>query len=181
MTVLPGVYRIAGAPESGRQAAMATVLWAGTAAAVSHLSAALLWGLARAGGAARSYGISTSTRADGVSTWRLIRNSELPRPVRQHRVRAEGRWYRFDFAWLESRVAVECEGFDHHGRRSAFAQDRPRTAALAAEGWRLVPVTWREVTDHPARLVARLPAAVASPFIETSDSVSRSRVSMKST
>jgi len=42
---LPRVLRCAGAPDSGRQAAMAAVLWAGPDAVVSHATAGVLWGL----------------------------------------------------------------------------------------------------------------------------------------
>jgi predicted transcriptional regulator of viral defense system len=43
--VLPGVYRVAGAPTSEEQSLMAACLWAGPGAAVSHRAAAGLWGL----------------------------------------------------------------------------------------------------------------------------------------
>ena len=42
---LPGVYRIAGVPESDRQVAIAAALWAGEGALVSHGSAGVLWGI----------------------------------------------------------------------------------------------------------------------------------------
>jgi predicted transcriptional regulator of viral defense system len=44
-SVLPRVYRVGGAPPSGRQAAMAACLWAGDGAAVSHRAAGVLWNL----------------------------------------------------------------------------------------------------------------------------------------
>jgi very-short-patch-repair endonuclease len=43
--VLPGVIRCSGAPDSGRQAAMAAYLWAGREAVISHATAGVLWGL----------------------------------------------------------------------------------------------------------------------------------------
>jgi very-short-patch-repair endonuclease len=42
--VLPGVFRLAGAPESTEQMLSAAVLWAGRDALVSHRSAGELWG-----------------------------------------------------------------------------------------------------------------------------------------
>jgi predicted transcriptional regulator of viral defense system len=42
---LPAVYRIAGGPSTGRQAAMAACLWAGDGAVISHRAAAVLWDL----------------------------------------------------------------------------------------------------------------------------------------
>ncbi len=41
--VLPGVYRVAGAPRTWRQALMAALLWAGPGAVVSHRAAAAIW------------------------------------------------------------------------------------------------------------------------------------------
>ena len=43
--VLPRVLRRAGAPTSGRQAAMAACLWAGSDAVISHATAGVLWAL----------------------------------------------------------------------------------------------------------------------------------------
>lgn len=43
--VLPGVYRFAGAPATGRQAAIAACLWARPGAVVSHRAAGAIWGL----------------------------------------------------------------------------------------------------------------------------------------
>jgi predicted transcriptional regulator of viral defense system len=43
--ILPGVYRIAGAPTTWKQELLATVLWAGEGAAASHRSAAALFEL----------------------------------------------------------------------------------------------------------------------------------------
>lgn len=43
--ILPGVYKFAGAPATGRQAAIAACLWAGPGSVVSHGAAGALWGL----------------------------------------------------------------------------------------------------------------------------------------
>jgi predicted transcriptional regulator of viral defense system len=45
LTVLPGVYAMAGAPDSWERRALAVQLWAGAEAALSHLSAAAVLGL----------------------------------------------------------------------------------------------------------------------------------------
>lgn len=255
--MLPGVYRIAGVPETGRQAAMAAVLWAGDNAVVSHLSAAVLWrldgvvtsrvevtvpyerarrhahvrvhrsralhaldcdvvdhvpvtsvartivdiagvldsealeravedafhrGLCKPAflrwrlnelggtgrvGVPRLRTVLEERGRDGalesaleVKVWRLIGVSDLPRPVRQYRTRADGRWYRLDFAWPDARVALECDGFDAHGRRVAFERDRARSAALAAAGWRVIPVTWNEAIHASSGVVDRLRVAL---------------------
>lgn len=45
--VLPGVWRLRGFPDCWQQRAMAAALWAGPSCALSHRSAAHLWGLTR--------------------------------------------------------------------------------------------------------------------------------------
>jgi very-short-patch-repair endonuclease len=89
---------------------------------------------------------------------RLLRRSGLPSPERQHPV---GR-YRLDFAWPARLVACECDGFEHHGHRLAWKRDRARVAALEAAGWRVVHVTWDDVTHRPDRTVDRINLALRS-------------------
>jgi hypothetical protein len=92
----------------------------------------------------------------------LLHRSELPPPVAQYSVRAGGRFLaRVDFAWPEQRLAVEYEGL-WHGRPQQVARDRRRLNALTRAGWRVVFVTAADLHD-PARLVARVAEALASP------------------
>ena len=49
--MLPKVYRVASVAPSGRQAALAAILWAGPDATVSHAAAGVLWGIAGVGAA----------------------------------------------------------------------------------------------------------------------------------
>jgi very-short-patch-repair endonuclease len=63
-----------------------------------------------------------------------LRKARLPRPLVNHRIRP----YTADFAWLEERVVVETDGWDFHGHRAAFEDDRARDALLAARGWIVV-------------------------------------------
>jgi very-short-patch-repair endonuclease len=84
--------------------------------------------------------------------WLLLRRSGLPLPERQYWVSLPGGRYRLDFAWPEQRVALECDGWEHHGRRAAFARDRARLAEFAAADWRVLPVTWHACTREPERV-----------------------------
>ena len=94
--------------------------------------------------------------------WRLIRRSSLPEPVRQLRVDvARGRWYRIDFAWPELLVAVEAEGFEWHGSRARWKADKVRVAALERCGWRVLVVTWDDVTRRRAETLDRIAMALA--------------------
>jgi very-short-patch-repair endonuclease len=59
-------------------------------------------------------------------------------PVREHKFHPTRRW-RFDFAFPERRVAVECEGAiwtsGRHTRGSGFVADAEKYNAAAALGW----------------------------------------------
>lgn len=92
-----------------------------------------------------------------VRTARLLRAAGMSAPARQFAV---GR-YRLDFAWPALLLALECDGFEHHGRRLVWKRDRRRVATLEARGWRIVHVTWDDVTAHPDETLARLHGALA--------------------
>ena len=87
---------------------------------------------------------------------RLLRTSGLPVAARQHPVSR----YRLDFAWPALLVACECDGFEHHGARLAWKRDRARLAAIEAAGWRVVHVTWDDVTRRPEQTLERLGVAL---------------------
>ena len=84
--------------------------------------------------------------------WLLIGRSRLPLPQRQYWVSLPGGRYRLDFAWPEHKVGLECDGWEHHGARTAFDPDRARLAEFAAARWRVLPVTWHACAREPARV-----------------------------
>jgi len=91
-----------------------------------------------------------------VKLARLLRKSAQPAPERQFPV---GR-YRLDFAWPSRRIGCECDGFEHHGTRLAWKRDRRRLAAIEAANWRIVHVTWADVTREPEQTLDRLALAL---------------------
>jgi very-short-patch-repair endonuclease len=88
----------------------------------------------------------------------LIRAARLPGP----RVNARIGGYEVDFHWPGAKLVVEIDGYAFHSSRSSFEHDRRRDAVLAARAWRVVRVTWRQLTDEPEALVAVLAAALAA-------------------
>jgi hypothetical protein len=92
----------------------------------------------------------------------LLLRSALPAPVAQHTVRdASGTFVaRVDFAWPESRVALEYDGA-WHGEPGQFARDRERLNRLTAAGWTVVFVTAGDL-HQPERLRRRIAAALAA-------------------
>jgi very-short-patch-repair endonuclease len=85
----------------------------------------------------------------------LVDRHGLPRP-RVNRIGPEGE---LDARWPEHRLVVECDGFAAHGTRRAFEQDRARDRALQVAGWRVIRITWRQLTED-ADLIARQLAAL---------------------
>ena len=66
--------------------------------------------------------------------------------------------YEVDFLWRDRKLAVETDGWGSHGGRSAFESDRARDVDLRLIGYDVVRFTWRQVSDHPAAVAAKLRA-----------------------
>jgi len=87
----------------------------------------------------------------------LVLRAQIPRPG--YNVLLHGR--RRDAVWPAHRVVLEVDGYATHGHRAAFERDRLRDQELAAAGFVPVRATWRQLTDRPEALVARLAGALA--------------------
>jgi len=85
---------------------------------------------------------------------RALRDAGLPEPVPQFRVRDGGRVVAVvDFAYPRERVAIEADGFRWHGRRARWKHDLARGNALTALGWRVIHVTWDDLTAGDDRFL----------------------------
>jgi very-short-patch-repair endonuclease len=93
--------------------------------------------------------------------WLLLSRSRLPVPARQHWVTTPGGRYRFDFAWPDRKLGLECDGWSHHGSRVAFGKDRERLSEMVSMGWRVLQVTWDIGTRQPRRVVRWVELALA--------------------
>jgi Protein of unknown function (DUF559)/Transcriptional regulator, AbiEi antitoxin len=82
----------------------------------------------------------------------LVARWKLPRPLVNHRV--EG--HEVDFYWPTHRLIVETDGASTHLTPTAFEQDRARDASLTALGYRVIRVTWRQLTERPAEVAQLL-------------------------
>jgi very-short-patch-repair endonuclease len=87
----------------------------------------------------------------------LVRAARLPAP--EANVRVAG--HEVDLLWRAQRVIVEVDGFAYHGTRAAFERDRRRDAALLAAGYRVIRLTWRQITEEPAAVAALLGGLLA--------------------
>jgi very-short-patch-repair endonuclease len=88
---------------------------------------------------------------------KLIRAAELPIPD----VNVWVAGIEVDFFWPEHKLVVETDGFRYHSSRRAFERDRGRDAALAACGYAVIRITWRQLVDAPEAVIARIAAALA--------------------
>lgn len=88
----------------------------------------------------------------------------LPRPEAQIAVsdRVSGQvLYRIDLGWEERRLGIECDGTAVHGAPNALYADRRRQNALQLRGWRILRVTWYDVTRRPSYVVWLVRRALA--------------------
>jgi very-short-patch-repair endonuclease len=63
-----------------------------------------------------------------------------------------------DATWPDQRLIVECDGFATHGTRTAFERDRAKDRELVVAGWRVIRITWRQLTDEPDTIARQLAA-----------------------
>ena len=67
--------------------------------------------------------------------------NELPVPIAEHRFAAPRR-FRFDYAWLEERLALEVNGGvwsgGRHTRGGGFIRDMEKATIAAGLGWRMI-------------------------------------------
>jgi very-short-patch-repair endonuclease len=87
----------------------------------------------------------------------------LPRAEREHVVRLPGgRSIRVDFAFVEHRLGVEADSYRYHSTLSDWSRDRTRSNELVALGWRILPVTYRDLQEDPGAVMDRIRRALAA-------------------
>lgn len=88
----------------------------------------------------------------------LCRRHRLPVP--QTRVRIGP--YELDFLFAQARLVIETDGWETHGTRQAFEDDREREVELKLLGYDTHRFTWRQITERPAWVAASLRALLAA-------------------
>jgi hypothetical protein len=87
----------------------------------------------------------------------LCRAAGLPTPeVNVWITLDDGIAYEIDFLWRAERLAVETDGWQSHGTRKAFENDRRRDRRLRLAGWDVIRFTWRDVEREPDEVTAVL-------------------------
>ena len=80
-------------------------------------------------------------RAAGITGWSTNLRVSLP----------QGRHGFIDVAFDDLGIAIEVDGYGHHGHtenRADFEQDRWKRSSLVADGWVVIQLTYRQLTEH---------------------------------
>jgi very-short-patch-repair endonuclease len=88
----------------------------------------------------------------------LIRAARLPAPA----VNAQAGGWEVDLLWRTEGLIVEVDGYAFHSSRRSFERDRRRDQELTRAGFRVVRVTWRQLTEEREAVVATLAGALVS-------------------
>jgi very-short-patch-repair endonuclease len=87
----------------------------------------------------------------------MVRQAGLAMPI----FNAPRGGFEVDAVWSAAKLVVEVDGYAVHGRRTVFERDRLRTQVLAARGFTVIRVTWRQLTTEPMAVIARIAQAIA--------------------
>lgn len=85
---------------------------------------------------------------------------DLPAPVREYVFMSPRKW-RFDFAWPDLKVAVECDGIIHQasGGRHNSDSDKEKLNAAAGDGWMVLRFSGKQIFLSPWDCISLLKMA----------------------
>ena len=93
--------------------------------------------------------------------WNAV-SRRFPQACREHRP-IPGRRYRVDMALVAERLAIEVDGFAHHGKfLRDFRRDRVRQNLLVIAGWRVLRFAAGEIRADLDACLASIEAALAA-------------------
>jgi very-short-patch-repair endonuclease len=83
---------------------------------------------------------------------KLIEQAQLPKPLTNVPIRG----YVADVFWPQHNLILEFDGWQGHGHRLAFENNRKRDQVMLAAGLRTLRVTDRQLTNEAIALIARI-------------------------
>jgi very-short-patch-repair endonuclease len=87
----------------------------------------------------------------------LVRRAALPEPDANTSLAAlDHQPHEVDFYVPAHNLVVELDGWETHGTRAAFKNDRRKDAALTASGYRVMRFTYDDIVYEPETVLARL-------------------------
>lgn len=87
----------------------------------------------------------------------LVRRAGLPAP----RANVPLGPFEVDFLWSDVRLVVEVDGFRYHGTRAGFEADRRKEAWLAAAGFQVLRLSWRQIHQEAVPTAVQVGQALA--------------------
>ena len=92
--------------------------------------------------------------------WNILAPLDLPEPVREYAfTQVIGRRHRFDFGFIEQKIAVEVEGNAYNvkgGGKHMQDSDLEKYNLAAEMGWRIFRFSPRMLKDHPDRCIEQV-------------------------
>jgi len=86
----------------------------------------------------------------------FCREHRIPLPRFNVPIEAGGKNYIVDCHWPGTNQVVELDGWQAHGSRSAFREDKARDRRLAAVGYTVTRLTWNQLDDEPEAIASDL-------------------------
>lgn len=86
----------------------------------------------------------------------FLRRHRLPQPRFNDWILLEGKRYQVDCHWPGSGQIVELDGWEGHGTRAAFREDRARDRGLRVSGYSVTRLTWNQLSDEPEAIASDL-------------------------
>lgn len=88
----------------------------------------------------------------------FLRLHHLPLPRFNDWIVIGGKSYLVDCHWPGANQIVELDGWEGHGTRTAFREDRARDRKLRVAGYTVTRLTWNQLDDEPKAVAADLRA-----------------------
>jgi very-short-patch-repair endonuclease len=86
----------------------------------------------------------------------FLRRHRLPLPRFNAWIVLGAKRYQVDCHWPGTNQIVELDGWEGHGTRSAFREDRGRDRKLRVAGYSVTRLTWAQLDDEPEQVSADL-------------------------
>ena len=86
----------------------------------------------------------------------FLRAYRLPLPRFNDLISLGSKRFVVDCHWPGPREIVELDGWEGHGTRSAFRDDRARDRALRVAGYSITRLTWNQLDDEPGSIASDL-------------------------
>jgi len=86
----------------------------------------------------------------------FLRRHHLPLPRFNDWILLGPKRYQVDCHWPDLRLVIELDGWEGHGTRAAFQDDRARDRALRVAGYSVIRLTWAQLNSEPAQVAADL-------------------------